>query len=55
MRKKHDKKKEKPIEEMTDRELAERVLGKELVQRLHGQFDLRDTNEGRDDDFTYSQ
>jgi len=41
-------KQEKPIEEMTDRELAEHVLGKELVDRLHAEFDLKD---GDDPDF----
>jgi hypothetical protein len=46
------KKREKPVEEMQDRELAEHVLGKELVERLHADFDLRDTNAKQDDDLT---
>ena len=40
---------EKRFDEMDDRELAEYVLGKELVERLHADFDLRDGNEGDDD------
>lgn len=40
---------EKPIEEMEDRELAEHVLGKELVSKLHEQFDLRDTTDEKPD------
>ena len=37
-----DEKREKPIQEMTDRELAEHVLGRELVEKLHEEFDLRE-------------
>ena len=37
------------IEEMTDRELAEHVLGRELVEKLHAEFDLKDGDEGEDD------
>lgn len=44
------KKREKPIEEMRDRELAEHLLGKELVDRLHEEFDLRDTSENAADE-----
>lgn len=44
-------KKEKPIEEMTDRELAEHVLGEKLVERLHTEFDLRDTQDDERHDF----
>ena len=47
-------KKGKPIEEMHDRELAERLLGKEVVERLHEDFDLRDTSKEDDGDFTPS-
>ncbi len=47
-------KKEKPIEQMHDRELAERLLGKEVVERLHADFDLRDTSKEEGDDFTPS-
>lgn len=47
-------KKEKHIDEMHDRELAEHVLGKEVVERLHADFDLRDTSKRDDDDFTPS-
>lgn len=43
-------KQEKPIEEMTDRELAEHALGKELVERLHEEFDLKDSQEMTSDD-----
>lgn len=35
---------EKPVEKMEDRELAEHVLGKELVEKMHEEFDLRDTS-----------
>lgn len=49
------KKREKPIEEMHDRELAEHVLGHELVVRLHEEFELRDTSEKPDDPFTPSR
>ena len=43
----------KSVEEMTDRELAEHALGSELVERLHSEFDLRDTNEEpKRNDFT---
>ena len=45
---------EKPIEEMHDRELAEHVLGKEIVDRLHAEFALRDTSKPNDD-FTPSE
>jgi hypothetical protein len=46
------RKKRKPIEEMHDRELAEHIFGKELVEKLHEEFDLRDTSKSDNDDFT---
>lgn len=49
------KKGEKPIEELRDRELAERLLGKEVVEKLHADFDLRDTSKEDGDDFTSSE
>ena len=48
------KKPKKPVEEMRDRDLAEHLLGKDLVERLHDRFDLRDTSEEADGDFTPS-
>lgn len=48
------KKREKPIEEMHDRELAERLLGRETVEALHKEFDLRDTSKKDDPGFTPS-
>lgn len=45
-----NEKQEKPVDEMTDRELAEHVLGKELVEKLHEEFDLRDVGEAEQDE-----
>ncbi len=42
----------KPVEKMEDRELAEHVLGKELVEKMHKEFDLRDTSNKDASDFT---
>jgi len=41
---------EKRVDEMTDRELAEHVLGKELVEKLHEEFDLRDSDSDENED-----
>jgi hypothetical protein len=46
----NEREKHKRVDEMKDRELAEHVLGRELVEKLHEEFDLRDTEEESEDE-----